>query len=235
MSSARLGLSATVFLTSTLGWAAIALYVYVYLHWNVVAYVALAPIACRLLGGRILFVLHVAYGLLLITVSMLNYTVTPMKLLGFGDTAAGAAAWLGRAGCPRRGAAGGASGGLPRRHALHLRGPARLRAARHRRRRVQPGAVAERLLVGRRGTCRTRCDHRRRPATITIDEARDRFAALEQLEIVPVLDRFGKPIWRFEIWLGRGLPARGAIAACRMRKNPLRLWRIEPGTSMKSA
>src|SRR5690606_24123213 len=82
------GLSASVFLTSTLGWAAIAVYVYVYLHWNIVAYVALAPVLWRLLGGRIVLALHVAYGLLLITVAMLNYTVTPMKLLGFGDTGA---------------------------------------------------------------------------------------------------------------------------------------------------
>ena len=148
------GLSTAVFLTSTLGWAAIAVYVYVYLHWNIVAYVALAPILWRLLGGRILFGLHIAWGLVLITVAMLNYTVTPIKLLGFGDTGA---PWLGRARGPRGPAAGGASGRLPRRDALHLRRPARLRAARYRRRRVQSGPLAERLLVGPGRPCRPGC------------------------------------------------------------------------------
>lgn len=37
-----------------------------------------------------------------------------------------------------------------------------------------------------------------------IGEATGRFATLEKLEDVPVTDRFGKTIWTFEIWLGKG-------------------------------
>jgi 4-amino-4-deoxy-L-arabinose transferase-like glycosyltransferase len=196
------GLSSTVFLASTLGWAAIAVYVYVYLHWNVVAYVALAPIAWRLLGGRILFALHVAYGLVLITVAMLNYTVTPMKLLGFGDVAAGAAhGWVELA------------GRVEAQQAAH---PEAFLAAMRYTYAAQIGFMLHDADVAAFNPVRSQNDywwdeaaHAGRDAMIVtdrnyeVDDAKARFAELERLEVVNIRDRFGKRIWRFEIWLGR--------------------------------
>ena len=80
-----------IYLVSTFAWAAIALYIYVYIHWNIVAYAALAPIVYRLISNRVAMLLHVALGVTIITVGVLNYTIGPMKLLGFGDTGAAAA------------------------------------------------------------------------------------------------------------------------------------------------
>jgi 4-amino-4-deoxy-L-arabinose transferase-like glycosyltransferase len=196
------GLSTTVFLTSTLGWAAIAVYVYVYLHWNVVAYVMLAPIALRLLGGRILFALHVAYGLLLITVAMLNYTVTPMKLLGFGDVAAGAAhGWEELA---ERVEA------QQDQHPDAFFGAARYTYA------AQLGFMLRDTEVAAFNPVRSQNDfwwdaaaHAGRDAIIVtdrnyrVDDVRKHFGEMERLEVVPVLDMFGNRIWRFEIWLGK--------------------------------
>ncbi len=85
------GLSTTVFLTSTLFWAVLAPFVAVYFHWNIVAYVALAPLVYLLLGGRILFWLHIGFGGLIGTLALLSYIVTPLSLLGLADASAGAA------------------------------------------------------------------------------------------------------------------------------------------------
>ena len=57
-------------------------------------------------------------------------------------------------------------------------------------------------------TARQLSRHVRRDALIVSDrnyevtELSDRFASLERLEVVDALDAFGKPVWRFEIWLG---------------------------------
>jgi 4-amino-4-deoxy-L-arabinose transferase-like glycosyltransferase len=196
------GLSSTVFLTSTLGWAVIAVYVYVYLHWNIVAYVALAPILWRLLGGRILFLLHVAYGLLLITVAMLNYTVTPMKLLGFGDTAAASAhGWEELAARVEAQRAA---------HPDAFLGATRYTYA------AQLGFMLRETDVAAFNPVQSQNDywwdaaaHAGRDAIIIADrnykigDARKQFAEVERLELVPVLDMFGNRIWRFEIWLGK--------------------------------
>jgi 4-amino-4-deoxy-L-arabinose transferase-like glycosyltransferase len=196
------GLSMTVFLTSTLGWAAIAVYIYVYLHWNIVAYVALAPILWRLVGGRIVFALHVAYGLLLITVAMLNYTVTPIKLLGFGDT--GAAAAHGWVELGERVKAQQAA------HPDAFLGATRYTYA------AQIGFVLHDTDVAAFNPVASQNDywwdsaaHAGRDALIIADrkfkasDAADHFASLEQLETVDVRDMFGTRIWRFEIWLGK--------------------------------
>jgi 4-amino-4-deoxy-L-arabinose transferase-like glycosyltransferase len=197
------GLSTAVFLTSTVGWAAIAVYVYVYLHWNIVAYVALAPILWRLLGGRILFGLHIAWGLVLITVAMLNYTVTPIKLLGFGDTGAAAAhGWVTLA---DRVALQQAA------HPGAFLGATRYTYA------AQLGFVLHDTDVAAFNPVPSQNDfwwdaaaHAGRDALIIADKnfkadgLDERFHGLERLEVVDVLDMFGKRIWRFEIWLGTG-------------------------------
>jgi 4-amino-4-deoxy-L-arabinose transferase-like glycosyltransferase len=196
------GLSTTVFLTSTLGWAAIAVYVYVYLHWNIVAYVALVPILWRLLGGRIVFALHVAYGLVLITVAMLNYTVTPVKLLGFGDT--GAASAHGWEELAERVTAQQAA------HPDAFLGAMRYTFA------AQIGFMLHDTDVAAFNPVPSQNDywwdkaaHAGRDALIISDrnykvaDIDDRFASLERLEVVDVMDMFGKRIWRFEIWLGK--------------------------------
>ena len=196
------GLSAAVFLASTLGWAAIAVYVYVYLHWNIVAYVALAPILWRLLGGRIVFALHVVYGLVLITVAMLNYTVTPIKLLGFGDT--GAASAHGWEELAERVTAQQAA------HPDAFLGAMRYTFA------AQIGFMLHDTDVAAFNAVPSQNDywwnpaaHAGRDALIVSDrnykvaDIGDRFASLERLEVVNVEDIFGKRIWRFDIWLGR--------------------------------
>lgn len=196
------GLSTSIFLTSTIAWAVIAVYIYVYLHWNIVAYVALAPVAWRLLGGRILLLLHVAYGLLLITVAMLNYTVTPMKLLGFGDTAAGAAhGWVELAAhvAAQQDA-----------HPGTFLGAARYTYA------AQLGFMLHDTDVAAFNPVPSQNDfwwdktaHAGRDAIIVtdknykVDEVQKDFAEMQRLETVPVLDMFGNRIWRFEIWLGK--------------------------------
>jgi 4-amino-4-deoxy-L-arabinose transferase-like glycosyltransferase len=196
------GLSTSVFLTSTIAWAVIAVFVYVYLHWNIVAYVALAPIVWRLLGGRILLLLHVGYGLVLISVAMLNYTVTPMKLLGFGDLAAGAAhGWTELAG---RVAA------QQEAHPGTFLGAARYTYA------AQLGFMLHDTDVAAFNPVPSQNDfwwdkaaHAGRDAIIVtdrnykVDDVKKNFAEMRRLEVVPVLDIFGKRIWRFEIWLGK--------------------------------
>jgi len=197
------GLSTSIFLTSTIAWAVIAVYIYVYLHWNIVAYVALAPIAWRVLGGRILLLLHVAYGLLLITVAMLNYTVTPMKLLGFGDTAAGAAhGWVELAAhvAAQQDA-----------HPGTFLGAARYTYA------AQLGFMLHDTDVAAFNPVPSQNDfwwdkaaHAGRDAIIVtdrnykVDDVQKNFTEMQRLETVPVLDMFGNRIWRFEIWLGKG-------------------------------
>ncbi len=202
-----IGLASAVFLTSTIGWGVISLYVYVYFHWNVVAYVALGMIGYRVLGGRILFALHVAYGLVIITVAMLNYTVTPFKFLGFGDTgAAGAHGWVELG---ERVAAQQAP------HPGSFLGASRYTYA------AQLGFVLRDADVAAFNPVRSQNDywwdaaaHAGQDAilvsdgTFPIDSARERFASLERLESVPILDMFGTQIWSYDIWLGRGfMPA----------------------------
>jgi hypothetical protein len=200
--SRAIGSAASIYLASTLAWAAIALYVYVYFHWNIVAYAALAPIAYRLIGGRIPLLLHIVYGLLLITVSMLNYTVTPVKLLGYGDTAAAAAH-----GWPELAVRVEAQRAA---HPGSFLGAARYTYA------AQLGFVLHDPEIAAFNPVRSQNDywwdapaHAGQDAIIvadrsfTIDAAQKRFASVEKLETVPVVDRFGKTIWRFEIWLGR--------------------------------
>ena len=195
------GLSATIFLTSTLCWTAISVYIYVYLHWNIVAYVALAPLLWRLIGGRIVLALHIAYGLVLVTVAVLNYTVTPIKLFGFGDL--GAASTHGWEELAER---------LEAQREAHpdaFLGAMRYTFA------AQVGFMLHETDVAAFNPVASQNDywwdpaaHAGRDALIVSDRnyqvatLADRFASLEQLEAVEVRDMFGKRIWQFEIWLG---------------------------------
>jgi 4-amino-4-deoxy-L-arabinose transferase-like glycosyltransferase len=196
-----LGLAGATYLASTIGWAAIALYVYVFFHWNIVAYAALAPVAYRLIGGRIAFSLHVAFGIVIITVSMLNYTVAPMKLLGFGDTGAAAAH-----GWPELAARVEAQQTA---HPGSFLGASRYTYA------AQLGFVLHDTDVAAFNPLRSQNDywwdapaHAGQDAIIIADgrfgiaDAAQRFGSMEKLEDLPVI-RNGQPIWSFEIWLGR--------------------------------
>lgn len=197
------GLSSTTFLVSTLAWAVIAAYVYVYFHWNIVAYAGLAPIAYLLLG-RWLAWLHIAFGLALITVGMLAYTITPTSLFGYRDLGAAA------------------SYGWP---ALAARVEAQLQAhpgafpaATRYNYAAQLGFQLHDADVGAFNHTRSQNDYWwdrsariGRDAIIvadsaafsTIEEARDQFESLERLQDVPVTDNLGNVVWSFEIWLGR--------------------------------
>jgi 4-amino-4-deoxy-L-arabinose transferase-like glycosyltransferase len=196
-----LGLSSAIYFTSTLAWAVIAAYVYVFFHWNIVAYAALAPIAYRLIGARIGLALHVAFGLVLITVGMLNYTVGPMKLLGFGDT--GAPATFGWPTLAERVQV------QQQAHPGAFLGAARYTYA------AQLGFKLHDSEIAAFNPIRSQNDywwdataHVGQDAiiiadrTYTVAEAQKHFVSLEKLEDVPVNDNQGKQVWNFEIWLG---------------------------------
>jgi 4-amino-4-deoxy-L-arabinose transferase-like glycosyltransferase len=199
-----LSLAGIVYVLSTLAWAIIALYIYIYVHWNIVAYAVLAPVVLRLVSNRLAMLLHIAFGLVVITVGLLNYTVGPMKLLGFGDT--GAAASFG---WPELAAEVAAQ------HKAH---PEAFLAAARYTHAAQLGfqlhdadIAALNHLPSQNDYWWNAAAHAGQDALIvadagagsTIAEAAPRFASVEKLEDVPVVVR-GQTVWSFEIWLGRG-------------------------------
>ncbi|MEO6012007.1 MAG: glycosyltransferase family 39 protein [Devosia sp.] len=198
-----IGLSRTIFFSSTIAWAVIAAYITVYFHWNVVAYAALAPVAYRLLGGRFALWLHLLFGLFIGSVAVLSYTVTPLKIGSIGDP--GAVANYGWADVAKRVAA---------QQGAH---PGSFLAATRYTYAAQLGFQLHDADVAAFNPVRSQNDywwdaaaHAGQDAiivadpTFPIDAARDRFATLEPLETVPVVDRYGTTLWTFEIWLGRG-------------------------------
>ena len=66
---------------STLVFLAVSFFVFIYFYWNIIAYVALIPVAWRYLGQRWLFWLHTAFGLGLALVLTLNFAVYPLANL----------------------------------------------------------------------------------------------------------------------------------------------------------
>ena len=195
--------SAVVFLVSSLAWAAIALYVYVYIHWNIVAYAALAPIVYRLLSNRLAMLLHLAFGLTVITVGVLSYTVGPMKLLGFGDTGAAASfGWPELAAHVTQ---------QQQSHPEAFLGAARYTyAAQLGFQLHDPDIAALNRLPSQNSFWWDAQAHAGRDALViadagegsTIAEAAPHFSSVEKLEDMPVVVQ-GKTIWTFEIWLGR--------------------------------
>ena len=200
--SRAISLSTTIYLVSTLAWAVIAAYVYVFFHWNIVAYAALVPILYRLLGGGIALVLHAAFGLTLITGAMLSYIVTPLNILGYSDT--GAAASYGWPELAERVAA------QQQAHPGSFLGASRYTYA------AQLGFQLHDTDVAAFNPLRSQNDywwdaaaHSGRDAiiiadrTFKIDEASKHFASVEKLEDVSVTDRNGLPVWTFQIWLAK--------------------------------
>jgi 4-amino-4-deoxy-L-arabinose transferase-like glycosyltransferase len=202
-----LGAAGAIYWPSLIVWMVLAAYIQVYLHWNIVAYAALAPVAYRLIGGRVFLVLHVAFGLVIATVAALNYTVTPLKIGIYGDP--GAAANYGWAQVADRVEVQQAE------HAGAFLGATRYTYA------AQLGFQLHDADVAAFNPVRSQNDywwdasaHAGEDAVIVADKtfpigaARGRFTALEKLEDVPVPDNLGQPVWTFEIWLGRGfIPA----------------------------
>ncbi len=201
--SRAIGLSSAIYLTSTLLWAGIAAYVYVFFHWNIVAYAGLAPIVYRLLGKYVAWI-HIALGLVLVTPATMSYTLTPMNLLGYRDI--GAAASYGWPELAARvkaqqdahpGAFVAASrynfaaqlgfqlhdSGVAAFNSQHSQNDYWWDAAKH--------AGRDAIIVADRGQ------------GSKIGEAAPRFQSIEKLEDVAVTDRFGARIWTFEIWLGK--------------------------------
>ncbi len=190
-----------MFLTSTLFWAVLAPFVAVYFHWNIVAYVALAPLVYLLLGGRILFWLHIGFGGLIGTLALLSYIVTPLSLLGLADASAGAAH-----GWPDLGAA------VTAQEAAH---PGAFLAATRYTYASQLGFVLHDANVAAFNSTPSQYDlwwnaaaHDGEDALIVADQpfpianASPHFASVEKLEDVPVT-AFGQTIWTFQIWLGK--------------------------------
>ncbi len=201
-----LGLSTTIFVVSTLAWAVIALFLTVYFHWNIVAYLGLAPIAYRLLGNRIRLLLHVAWGLFLITPAMLSYFVTPLSLFGQTDPAAPEIY-----GWPELKAE------VQKQHDVH---PDAFLAGTRYTFASQLGFMLHDPDIAAFNPVPSQIDywwdagaHVGQPALIVadtafgIDNAKASFASLQKLEDVPVT-RFGQTIWTFQIWLGTGFNGR---------------------------
>jgi hypothetical protein len=133
--------------------------------------------------------------------AMLSYTVTPTKLLGFGDSGAAAAhGWIELA---------------QRVKARQLEHPGSFLGATRYTYAAQLGFVLHETEVAAFNPVTSQNDywwdaaaHAGENAIIVADkafkiaDAQKHFAKVESLEVVPVLDMFGKTIWRFEIWLG---------------------------------
>ena len=192
-----------VYLVSTLCWSAIALYVYVFIHWNIVAYAALAPIVYRLISNRFAMLLHLVFGLAIITVGTLSYTVAPMMLFGFGDP--GAAGSFGWPQLAERVVA------EQKQHSGTFLAASLYTYA------AQLGFQLHDINVAALNHVPSQNDfwwdataHIGRDAIIISDEgstskiaeAAPHFASVEKLEDVPIAVD-GKVIWTFEIWLGK--------------------------------
>lgn len=197
-----LSASRTITFSSLVIWAVLAAYVEVYFHWNVVGYVALAPVAYRLIGGRVVLLLHLAFGLFIATVGVLTYTVTPIKIGPY--TERGAPANYGWAEVAAEVATQQAA------HSGAFLGAARYTYA------AQLGFMLRDTEVAAFNPVRSQndywwpaADYAGKDAIILTDrnysvtEAQKHFASMERLERVPVTDRLGKRIWTFEIWLGK--------------------------------
>ena len=79
-------LSRWVFWLSTLGFLAASVFTNILIHWNAVAYVVLIPFLFATFRSRILFWLHVAYGVIVAAAVALNYAGVPvMSLISFAD------------------------------------------------------------------------------------------------------------------------------------------------------
>lgn len=66
---------------STLTFLAVSLFTPVFFYWNIVAYLALIPLAWRYLGKKWLFWLHAVFGLLMALLLTVNFTLFPLANL----------------------------------------------------------------------------------------------------------------------------------------------------------
>jgi 4-amino-4-deoxy-L-arabinose transferase-like glycosyltransferase len=198
-------LSASVWLVGTIAFAAMSAYVLVYFHWNIVAYAALVPIALRLLGHPIAIWLHILIGVVIFSGAIANYALMPLGAVGIADPGTAA-----NYGWPQLAA---------RVTAQQQAHPDAFLAATRYNYASQLGYQLHDTGVAAFNHTPSQYDywwdkpaHAGRDAIIIADHAADsrigeakaRFASLEKLEDVPVIDAFGKPVWTFEIWLGKG-------------------------------
>ncbi len=194
-------LSTTVFLASSIFWAALSFFVVVFFHWNIVAYVALAPLLYPLLGGRVSLLLHLAFGTLVGSLALLSYIVTPLSLLGLSDPSSGATY-----GWPDLGAA------VETQEKAH---PGAFLAATRYTYAAQLGFVLHDTDIAAFNPVPSQYDlwwpaaaHDGEDALIVADKAFPisnaavHFASVEKLADVPVTAQ-GKAVWTFEIWLGK--------------------------------
>ncbi|RYE07663.1 MAG: phospholipid carrier-dependent glycosyltransferase [Hyphomicrobiales bacterium] len=201
------GLAGTAYFSALILWAGLAAYVTVYFHWNIVGYAMLAPVAWRLIGGRFFLWLHVLFGLFVASVAVLSYTVTPLKIGGIGDPGAPA-----NYGWPEV---------ATRIEALQADHPGSFLGATRYTYAAQLGFQLHDTEIAAFNPVRSQNDYWWDAAArtgqdalivadrqFTIDAARDSFATLEQLDTVDAVDRDGKVLWRFEIWLARDFQPR---------------------------
>ncbi len=199
-----MSLSLSIYVSGTLALAAVAAYVVVFFHWNIVGYAALAPAAYRLLGGRIAYWLHVVFGLMLVSGALLTYTLTPLALMGLSDR--GAAANYGWPELAARVVAQQQAHPGSFIATARYTYSAQLGFILH-----DPSVPAFNALPSQTDTWWQPAQLKGKDAVIVadrapasrIDEAKKHFASLEKLEDVPVTDRLGRTVWTFQIWLGK--------------------------------
>lgn len=74
-------LGLTVFLTSTVAMLVLSLFLYVFFHWNIVAYVSTMAVILRYMGQRWLFRVHLAFGAAMALLLTANFALLPAALL----------------------------------------------------------------------------------------------------------------------------------------------------------
>ena len=195
-------LALTVAAASTIVMIVVATNVEVLLHWNIVAYLALALIGAFALARAWLFVPHALLTLFLATSATANYSMGPNTLPGFVDTGTAA-----NFGWPEVGAS------VERARKAH---PEAFLAATIYTFAAQLSFQLHDLNVTALNPLRSQYDfwwtpaaHTGQDAIILADKAHPielssrQFRFVTKLEDVPVM-RSGKQIWTFELYLGQG-------------------------------
>lgn len=195
-------LALSVFAASSLTMLALSAFVEVYFYWNILAILPMMPLLAGRMG-RITFPLHLAYGVIIAGIAVVNYGLLPLGTL-FGQPDWYAVSNFDWPAVAQR---------ISEREQTH---PGAFIATTRYSTAAQLGFALHDPDVTALGDRPNEYDywfdpaaHAGRDALIVADRAyptdalRSRFESLTKLEDVPVT-RFGQTIWSYEIWLGTG-------------------------------